>query len=347
MRAEGFSRVALLAATTAHAGQNALAGLKSRPAPCTPPFPLNASVSPARSLPPPLLPFLAPPSASTMRLFTTLAYAPAASASRECAAATRGTAMRGAHGAAKRVSPPPPSMDLTPPPPPLSFPPAGPESPPEKHTLSPLMHKLATTLRFSKSAATAAAAPPTPDAAWSIPAVAGVQRHGSVCTDADHQAGCMDMAAYPASPRPALAPTATASTPADLEAACADTLAAFALCLSLDMELSPDEARWLVQSPEPELDDAALAALDADPPAPTHAPAAAEARPAPCPAAEACHTPSPARRSPGALLAALRRCATAAHGKLTSCLARPATLEPECAWWVCTDGDFELSVNWS
>ena len=185
---------------------------------------------------------------------------------------------------------------------------------PAKLAFAPLMRKLSIKLRFSKSAATVAAAThATPDAAWSIPAVAGVQRHGSVCTDAHHQAQSMDMAAYPASPRPDLAPTGPTSTPADLETACADTLAAFALCLSLslDMEFSPDEARWLVQSPE--LDDAALAALEADTPAPTHAPAAAEA----CPA------PSRARRSPGALRTALRRCATAAHGKLTSCLAPP------------------------
>ena len=202
---------------------------------------------------------------------------------------------------------------------------------PAKLAFAPLMRNLSNKLRFTKSAAAADAAPATPDTAWSIPAVAGLQRRGSVCTDADHQSSCMGMAAYPDSPRPALALTAAASTPADLEAACADTLAAFALCLFLDMELSPDEARWLVQSPE--LDDTALAALAATTPAPTHAPAAAEA----CPALH------PER----SLLAALRRCATAAHGKLTSCLARPATLEPECAWRVCTDGNFELSVNWS
>ena len=211
---------------------------------------------------------------------------------------------------------------------------------PAKLAFGPLDRKMSNKLRFTKSAAAAAAAThATPDTAWSIQAVAGVQRHGSVCTDAHHQAQSMDMAAYPASPRPDLAPTGPTSTPADLETACADTLAAFALCLSLslDMEFSPDEARWLVQSPEPELDDAALMAHEADTLARSHAPAAAEA----CPA------PSPARRSPGALLAALRRCATAAHGKLTSCLARPATLEPECVWRVCTDGDVELSVNWS
>ena len=143
------------------------------------------------------------------------------------------------------------------------------------------MHKLETTLRSTKSAAaaTAAAAPATPDAAWSIPAVA--------------------------------------ATPADLDADFAACVAAFALSLSLslDLELSPNEARWLVQSPE--LDDAALAALAAATPDSSPAPAAAEA----CPA------PSPARRPARSLLAALRRCAAAARGKLTSCQARPATLE--------------------
>ena len=152
---------------------------------------------------------------------------------------------------------------------------------PTKHDFAPLIHKLATTLRSAKSAAaaTAAAAHATPDPAWSIPAVA--------------------------------------ATPADRDADSADCVAAFAqgLDLSLDLELSPDEARWLVQSPE--LDDAALAALATTTPDSSPAPAAAAA----CPA------PSPARRPARSLLEALRRGTAAARGKLTSCLARPATLE--------------------
>ena len=50
-----------LAATTARAGQNALSGLKSRPAPLQATIPTPASGSPTCSLPPSLLTLLATP----------------------------------------------------------------------------------------------------------------------------------------------------------------------------------------------------------------------------------------------------------------------------------------------
>ena len=75
-----------------------------------------------------------------------------------------------------------------------------------------------------------AAAPAAADA-WSIPAV---QRHGSVCTDADHQADCMDMTAYPA------APAAPASEPAPESSA---AIAAPPLP-TLDLEITAEEVSF-------------------------------------------------------------------------------------------------------
>ena len=75
----------------------------------------------------------------------------------------------------------------------------------------------------------AAAAAPAADA-WAIPAV---QRHGSVCTDASHQADCMDLTAYP---------TALAAEP---EGTAEPTPAAGSAPLpTIDPELTAEEVSW-------------------------------------------------------------------------------------------------------
>jgi len=78
----------------------------------------------------------------------------------------------------------------------------------------------------------AAAAAPAADA-WSISAV---QRCGSVCTDAAHQAECMDMTAYPAAP----------ASPASEGSAGPSTAAASPLPI-LDLEITAEEVSkgWL------------------------------------------------------------------------------------------------------
>ncbi|PRW56508.1 hypothetical protein C2E21_4431 [Chlorella sorokiniana] len=152
----------------------------------------------------------------------------------------------------------------------------------------------------------AAAAAPAAADAWSIPAV---QHHGSVCTDAAHQVECMDMTAYPA------APASPASEPAMEGSACSATAAAAACPLpTLDLEITAEEAQWLVQPP----------ALSESPTPTTNQPAACSSSQQATPTAY-----RPAAASLAALRSTLRRSLRRLRRRLAAaaCMARPATLE--------------------
>ncbi|KAI7842901.1 hypothetical protein COHA_003413 [Chlorella ohadii] len=191
----------------------------------------------------------------------------------------------------------------------------------------PSLHRKKSQLGFAKAAdrdaaavaaAAAAVLAVVPPETWLIPAVQALNG-----TSADAAQQERNTASSPA--------TLAAGSAADLESttafAAAVDAAAAKLSLSLDFELTPDEAQWLVLAP-------ALPECPAPVPSPAPAPEQPAITAACCASQQTAAAPAPNTKSPPASpLAALRRGLRRLAGGLrrrlaaAACMARPATLE--------------------